>query len=89
LFGHDCVSQPTAPARSRRPEQGAAVNALVVGILAGAFGMAYFVYGRRQSRVVPVVCGVMLCVYPWFIENPYALYGIGAALVAAPFLVDF
>ena len=65
------------------------MNALVVGILSGAFGMAYFIYGRRQSKVVPVVCGVLLCVYPWFTENAYALYGIGAALVAAPFLVDF
>ena len=65
------------------------MNALIVGLLAGAFGMAYIVYGRRQSKVVPTVCGVLLCIYPWFTENVYALYGIGAALAAAPFLVDF
>jgi hypothetical protein len=65
------------------------VNSLIVGVLAGAFGMAYFVYGRRQSKFVPVVCGMLLCVYPWFTENLYALCGIGLALIALPFFVDF
>jgi len=57
--------------------------------IAGAFGMAYFVYGKRQSKVVPLVAGILLCIYPYFTENPYALLGIGAALLAAPFLLDF
>lgn len=65
------------------------MNSLIVGMFAGAFGMAYFVYGRRQSKVVPVVCGMLLCVYPWFTENLYALCGIGAALIALPFVVDY
>ena len=51
--------------------------------------MAYFIYGRRQSKVMPVVCGLLLCVYPWFTENVYALCGIGAVLILLPFLVDF
>jgi hypothetical protein len=38
---------------------------------------------------MPVVCGLLLCVYPWFTENVYALCGIGAALIALPFLIDF
>jgi hypothetical protein len=65
------------------------VNGLIVGIFAGAFGMAYFVYGRRQSKVVPVICGVLLTVYPWFTENLYVLCGIGVVLIALPFFVDF
>lgn len=65
------------------------VNGLVAGVIAGAFGMAYFVYGKRQSKVVPLVAGILLCIYPYFTENPYALLGIGAALLAAPFLLDF
>jgi hypothetical protein len=64
------------------------VNSLVVGIFAGAFGMAYFIYGRRQSKIVPVVCGVLLSVYPWFTDNLYALCGIGVVLIALPFFVD-
>ena len=67
----------------------ASMNGLVVGIIAGAFGMAYFVYGRRQSKVVAVVAGVLLCIYPYFVEGLLAQCAIGAALLAAPFLIDF
>jgi hypothetical protein len=84
LFHDDCAIPYVCRRRSDLP-----VNGLVAGVIAGAFGMAYFVYGKRQSKVVPLVAGVLLCVYPYFTENPYALVGIGAALLAAPFLLDF
>jgi hypothetical protein len=65
------------------------LNGLIVGVISGAFGMAYIVYGKRQSRIVPVIAGVLLCVYPYFTENPVAQVAIGVLLLAAPFLVDF
>ena len=65
------------------------VNGLIVGIISGAFGMAYIVYGKRQAKFVPVIAGIILCVYPYFTENPFALVAIGAMLLAAPFVVDF
>jgi hypothetical protein len=66
-----------------------AMMSLVIGIISGAFGMAYIVYGRRQSRIVPVLAGVLLCVYPWFTDDPLLLGVIGALLLAAPFVTDF
>jgi len=61
---------------------------LFIGILAGAFGVAYFVYGKKQMRLVPMVAGVLLCVYPYFFDSVLWLTVIGLALVAAPFLID-
>jgi hypothetical protein len=84
LFRDDCASDNVGRRRTDL-----SLNGLIAGIIAGAFGMAYFVYGKRQSKVVPVVAGVLLCVYPYFTENPYALIAIGAALLAAPFFLDF
>jgi hypothetical protein len=86
LFHHDRASVPNVRFRRSRAIP---VNSLIIGVLAGAFGMAYFVYGRRQSKFVPVICGVLLSVYPWFTENLYALFGIGVVLIALPFFVDF
>ena len=83
---HDVCASLQVPAARATPDS--TLNGLVVGVIAGAFGMAYFVYGKRQRKPIPLVCGVLLCVYPYFTENPYALLGIGAALLAAPFLVD-
>jgi len=65
------------------------MNGLIVGVIAGAFGMAYIVYGKRQTKVVPAVAGVLLCIYPYFTENFVAQMAIGGVLLAAPFVVDF
>ena len=64
------------------------VSSLLVSVFAGAIGMAYFVYGKRQSKFVPMLGGILLCVYPYFFENILWLSVIGLALVAAPFLID-
>jgi hypothetical protein len=65
------------------------VNGLIVGILAGAIGMGYFIYGKRQTKFVPMCAGVLLCAYPYFIDSLPWLFVIGAVLIAAPFLFDF
>ena len=62
---------------------------LFFGIVAGAIGVGYLVYGRRQKKLVPVIAGVLLCVYPYFVEGWLWLGVVGALLVAAPFVVDF
>ena len=65
------------------------MNSLWVGVFAGAIGMGYFIYGKRQAKYVPMISGVLLCVYPYFVESLLALSVIGLLLVAAPFLIDY
>ena len=66
------------------------MNELAVGLIAGVFGTAYFVYGKRQMKFAPMICGVALCVYPYFTDNLVWLCVIGAVLLAVPFVVtDF
>ena len=62
---------------------------LFFGIVAGAIGVAYVVYGRRQTKLVPVIAGVLLCIYPYFVESSLWLGVVGALLLAAPFVIDF
>jgi hypothetical protein len=65
------------------------MNSLVAGIIAGAVGVGYFIYGKRQTKFVPMLAGVLLCIYPYFTDSLLWLSVIGLALAAAPFLVDF
>jgi hypothetical protein len=65
------------------------MNSLIVGIIAGAIGMGYFIYGKRQARFAPLLAGILLCIYPYFTDSLLWLCVIGVALVVAPFLVDF
>lgn len=66
-----------------------AVDNLFFGIFTGALGWAYIVYGRRQTKITPVIAGVLLCAYPYFVDGWLWLCVIGAALLAAPFFIDF
>jgi len=53
------------------------------------FGTAYFVYGKRQAKFVPMLSGIALCVYPYFFESMLWLCVVGAALLVAPFVFDY
>ena len=63
--------------------------ALFIGLMAGVVGTAYFIYGKKQTKVMPMLCGALLCVYPWFVQSVLWLLIVGGALMAAPFFVDF
>ena len=60
---------------------------LLWGMLYGAIGFGYFLYGKKQKAVVPLITGIALCVVPYFITNLYVLVGVGVILVAIPYFV--
>ena len=64
-------------------------TSLAIGIFTGAIGMGYFIYGKRQTRFAPLLAGMALCVYPYFVDSILWLIVIGAALMVLPFLTDF
>ena len=64
-------------------------STLLIGMIAGVFGVAYFVYGKRQGKLVPLIAGVFLCIYPYFIESVLWLSVVGILLLAAPFVIDY
>ena len=62
---------------------------LLWGLLFGSIGIGFFIYGKRQSMVVPLVCGLALMVYPYFVANAWLLLLIGIALMAVPYFLRF
>ncbi len=60
---------------------------LIWGLVFGSFGLGFFVYGRKQKAVVPLVCGLALMIFPYFVANTILLVAIGVALIAAPYFV--
>ena len=62
------------------------MNTLYVGFIAGVFGMAYFVYGKRQSKVSAMIAGAMLCIYPYFIDSLVWLCVVGGLTAHCTFL---
>jgi hypothetical protein len=64
------------------------VYSLFVGVVASAVGMGYLIYGKRQRKIAPMVAGVLLCVYPYFVESVLWLCLIGVVLVFAPMVIE-
>lgn len=62
---------------------------LLWGMLFGAIGVGFFIYGKRQARIMPLVCGIALMVFPWFVSGALPTVVIGLALVAIPFVLRF
>ena len=63
------------------------ITSLFISGFAGLFGVAYFIYGKKQQRPVPMLAGAALCVVPYFIGNVWILLGVCAALLIVPFVI--
>ena len=62
-------------------------NALVAGIFFGIIGSGYVLYGRKAHNWVALGAGVLLCVFPYFVDTLVATLLVGLVLVAVPFVV--
>lgn len=60
---------------------------LLLGVLFGSVGLGYFLYGKKQRAVVPLVCGLALMVIPYFISSTALLVMVGAVLSGIPYFV--
>jgi predicted membrane protein len=57
------------------------------GLMFGAIGFGFFIYGRKQKAAVPLVCGLSLMIIPYFVSNIFVLVTIGFALIVACYFI--
>ena len=58
---------------------------LALNLLLGALGLAYFVYGKKNGAiVVPLIYGVCLMIFPYFISGLVPLILVGLILILLP-----
>jgi predicted membrane protein len=60
---------------------------LLWALLFSSIGLGFFVYGKRQRAAVPLTCGLVLMVFPYFVASTVLLVLIGVALVALPYFL--
>ena len=65
---------------------GFSLGGLIAGILFGCIGFVAFMFGKKNSEFRPMVLGILLMVYPYFIKNTIAMYLVGIALTATLFV---
>jgi hypothetical protein len=62
---------------------------LVWAMLFGSIGVGFFMYGKKQKMVMPLLTGMALCIFPYFISNVYFLVIVGVALLTLPYFFRF
>ena len=63
---------------------------LIVGVIVSSCGVGYFIYGRKQAKILPMLSGVGLCVVPYLISDLAILVMVSIVLMSAPFIIrDF
>jgi hypothetical protein len=60
-------------------------SSLLWGLLFGSIGLGFFIYGKKQKKPVPLVCGLVLMIFPYFVSNTFLLVALGVVLVAVPY----
>ncbi len=48
--------------------------------------MGAFIYGKKSGSLKPVIIGIALMAYPYFVESSGLIFLIGALLTASLFL---
>ena len=61
------------------------ISTLMWGIIFGSIGLGFFVYGKKQKAIIPILSGIGLMVFPYFISNIYLMILSGIVLVALPY----
>jgi hypothetical protein len=57
--------------------------ALFASLIFGVIGFVAFRYGKKSALIVPMILGITLMVYPYFVPETWLIYAIGCALTAA------
>lgn len=60
---------------------------LLLGVLFSSIGLGYFLYGKKQKVVVPLVCGIILMIFPYFIDNTTLIIMIGILFSILPYFI--
>ena len=74
--------------QSNLPEQAISImsfSRLFLGVFFSSFGLAYFIYGRKQQAIIPLLCGIALMAYPYFVTNMIIFILLGIVLLGLPF----
>jgi len=58
-------------------------STLFAGVVVSAFGVGFFIYGKKQRRAPQLVAGILLSVFPFFVSGALMTYAIAGGILAA------
>ena len=62
---------------------------LLWAVVFSTVGLGFFIDGKKQKMITPLICGVTLMIFPYFILNTMILVVTGIVLMAVPYFIKF
>ena len=70
------------------PSADSGMTFMFIMMVWGSVGTGYFIYGKKTSKFVFLLCGIGLCVFPIFITNNTINIILGIVMIILPFKID-
>jgi hypothetical protein len=63
------------------------LSSLFSGLFISCIGMGFFLYGKKAAKLWPLLAGIALCVYPFFIGSVMLMWLLAAAIIVGVYLL--
>jgi len=57
------------------------------GVLFGGIGLGYFIYGKKQKKLIPFWVGIALFALPYLFSSVLLLVIVGIILMSVPYFI--
>ena len=89
------ITHPTANAAPQSVGQmttqmmgGFSFTSLAISFVFGAVGLYYLKAAKNGEGFLKAICGLALCVYPFFVTSSWGLLGVGLLITFLPNILD-
>lgn len=62
---------------------------LFLGVIFSSIGLGYFLYGKKQHMTVPLVCGLVLMFFTYFMDSTVLICVTGILFSILPYFLRF
>lgn len=88
LIGQASQIYGASPDATGQGIAGFSVWGIVGTLLFSTIGLVAFMYGKKRAEAAPIIFGIVLMAYPYFLKGTVALYLVGFGLTCAFYLVQ-
>ncbi|MDY6993362.1 MAG: amino acid transport protein [Pseudomonadota bacterium] len=64
-------------------------TSLFLGLFFGSIGIGYALYGKKQKKGVPFICGIGLMIFPYLISNIVLFIAVGCLFLIIPYFLRY
>ena len=60
---------------------------LIWSLIVSSIGLGYFLYGKKAANLIALISGLIMMIYPYFVQNILVSILLGVVLMIAPFFI--